>query len=128
MCMIYITHIICLWEDFPFWLWGSMLPMLWTAYREPWDKKLRTTASKKLKPSIWQSTRYWILPTIEWAWKQILPQLSLQMRTLPWVALWFQLYRRPTQVVPGLLIHRISEIINVHVLSLQVCGSIFIYQ
>lgn len=82
--------------------------MLWTAYRDPGDKVLRMTVSNKLKPSVWQSARYWILTTTTWAWKKILPQLSLQIRTHLCVVQWLKPYRRPTSAVPGLLTHSFS--------------------
>lgn len=41
---------------------------------------LQPIATQKLRLSVWQTARNWILPTVISACQQILPKLSLQMR------------------------------------------------
>lgn len=63
-----------------------------------WELRLLVLACKYLSPAN------------NWAGKWVFPQPNLQMRTQPWLTLWLQTCRRPRQAVPGILIHRNSEI------------------
>lgn len=82
---------------YPCWLWWNKQSYWWG----PYDKGRKTAssqqltgtddgfcliASEKLRPSVWPPAKTWMLPATM-CWKQILSQLSLQIRTQPLIAI-----------------------------------------
>lgn len=81
--------------DPPLWALIKQIP----CWRDPRGKKLRAFSSLQSARN-WgcQSHRHWeikILSTITWSMKQVFPQMSLQMRTQPWLTPWLQACKRP---------------------------------
>lgn len=60
---------------------------------------IQPTANKKLRPSVWQPTRNWMLLTTMWAWEQSFSQFNSDENSAL-TALWLQPCKRPSKPWP----------------------------
>lgn len=108
------------------WLWkGKMQSCELPTERATWQRmegSLQRTASKTLKPLLWQPARNRRLPITMWAWKWLLPQSSLRWDLSLGQHFDYSLAEGPSK--RAWTLDRNSETLTYAVLSCYVCGNL----